>query len=75
MMYLDPKESLTKRRIEKLAIENWYLFRTIPVQHSGDTCSLFDGNHCSNLDCSGQPSSQKTLQIPTKTISRYFIKP
>ena len=35
----------------------WYLFRTIHGQCSGDTCSIFDGNHCSNLDGSEHQSA------------------
>lgn len=30
------------------------LFRTISSQRSGDNCSRFGGNHCSDLDGSGQ---------------------
>ena len=53
MMYLDPKELLTKRRIEKLAIENGYFFPTIPGQRFGDTCSLFGGNIMKSCDLAG----------------------
>ena len=36
------------------SISLWYLFRTISSQRSGDNCSRFGGNHCSDLDGSGQ---------------------
>ena len=38
MMYLEPKELLTKRRIEKLAIENGY--REDMPEESGQICML-----------------------------------